>query len=119
MSNMVFNGEPQPWLQDILDTYFPEQHLRSKYVQRIESHARIIDFPRSLYCDCDRCRSPFHELSVLSRTMTITMENSETYTADLPGDPDALTHVWKNGRKKTEEREIEDDDEDNEEWEEW
>lgn len=91
-------GESQPWLQDILDWYFSEYHLRSEDILDIEMHANIIDFPRSLTCDCKRCRSPFQLHAVAGKIVMITTE-TDTYFADLPGDPESFQHVWEEEKK--------------------
>ncbi len=80
-------------VRDLLERHFPELHITPEQVHEVNYQAQIIDFPRSLYCDCKRCTSPFVEKSVIGGTLIITTDSGE-YTAHLPGDPRTLEHKW-------------------------
>lgn len=83
---------PKEYVQEILGFHFADKHIDPESIQQIKGEAHIIDFPRSLYCDCKRCRSPYLEKVTLGTTITVTTA-TETYTAYIPNpDKDVLAH---------------------------
>ncbi len=81
-------------VRELLERHFAELHLSPENVQQVDYHAQLINFPRSLSCDCKRCTSPFVEKSVIGGMLTI-ITDSGKYTAHLPGDASTLEHKWR------------------------
>ncbi len=93
-----------PWMRAFLDAYFPDTFIHSTDVETIDMHAHLMNWPKSMYCACERCRSPWVQQVALGQTITVRTKNGETYTAYRPNpDPD----IWKHGTEQEEHEERE------------
>ena len=85
------NEAYRQWVQDLLDKAFKDTDLVPDDVQIVRGNATIIDFPRSLYCRCKKCTSPYVVLATLRWNYTLQTTKGE-YHGWIPGPEDALAH---------------------------
>lgn len=81
--------KPPSGIQPILDQAFPDMGLKEEDVLDINMEATLVDFPRSLFCKCSRCRAQWKEKVVLGSTVIVNTTNG-IHTRWMPGSADAF-----------------------------
>lgn len=80
------------WIRQLLDRYFPDETMRAEQVQEIVVETDVVDFPRSIWCKCKKCRSEWVIKVVVGSTLTLKTEEG-VRVKWIAGDAAAFAHV--------------------------